>query len=69
MDYIKKFLPDESGAAEAAISAAMIAIASGLSVIWNDGFYGIWDSLINNPSALILVVFTMVFVWWVIFKA
>jgi hypothetical protein len=70
MDYIKKFfLQDESGTAEAVSSAVLMAIASGLSGIWNGGFYGIWDSLFNNPSALILVVFTLVFVWWVIFKA
>ena len=69
MDYIKKLLRDESGSAEAASSGIMIAFASGLSSIWNGGFYGIWNSLIDNPSTLILVVFTLVFVWWVIFKA
>ena len=69
MDYIKNFLRDESGAAEAASSAIMIAIASGLSGIWSGGFYGIWNSLINNPSVLILIVFTLVFLLWVVFKA
>jgi Flp pilus assembly pilin Flp len=69
MDYIKKFLRDESGAAEAVSSAVMIAMASGLSGIWNGGLSGIWNSLINNPSASILVVFTLVFFLWVIFKA
>jgi hypothetical protein len=47
----------------------MIAIASGLSGIWNGGFYGIWNSLINNPSALILGVFALIFVLWLVFKA
>ena len=69
MGYIKKFLRDESGSAEAASSAIMMAIASGLSGIWSGGFYGIWNSLINNPSVLILVVLTLVFLLWVVFKA
>ena len=59
MDYIKKFLIDESGTAEAASSAVMIALASGLSGIWNGGLAGIWNSAINNPSIFILVVFTL----------
>jgi hypothetical protein len=69
MDYIKKVLRDESGSAEAASSAVMIAMASGLSAIWNGGVSGIWDSLINNPLALIFVVFGVLFVGWIIFKA
>jgi Flp pilus assembly pilin Flp len=69
MDYFKKFLRDESGQAEAASSAVMIAMASGLSGIWNGGLSGIWNSLINNPSALILVVCTFAFVLWMVFKA
>jgi Flp pilus assembly pilin Flp len=69
MDYFKRFLRDESGAAEAASSAVMIAVASGLSAIWNGGVSGIWNSLINNPQILILVVFTLVFFLWVVFKA
>ena len=69
MDYIKKFLRDESGTAEAASSAVMIAMASGVSGIWNGGLSGIWNSVINNPSALILAVFTLVFLLWVVFKA
>ena len=69
MDYIKKFLIDESGTAEAASSPVMIALASGLSGIWNGGLAGIWNSAINNPSIFILVVFTLVFVLWIVFKA
>ena len=45
MDYIKNFLRDESGSAEAASSAIMIAIASGLSGIWSGGFYGIYGTV------------------------
>ena len=68
MDHIEKFLRDESGSAEAASSAVLIAMASGISGIWNGGLPGIWNSLINNPSALILVVFILLFVWWIIFR-
>ncbi len=69
MDYFKKVFRDESGSAEAASSAIMIAMASGLSGIWNGGLSGIWDSLINNPSVMIIVGVGLVFGWWVIFKA
>ncbi len=69
MDNVEKFLRDESGTVEAVASAAMIAIASVLSAMWNGGLYGLWTSLINNASAFILVVFILVFVLWVIFKA
>jgi hypothetical protein len=69
MGSVKKFLRNETGTAEAASSAVMIGMASGLSGIWNGGVSGIWNSLINNPSASILVVFTLVFLLWVIFKA
>ncbi len=69
MDYFKKLLRNESGTAEAASSALMIAIMSGLSGIWNGGLSGIWDGLTNNPLAMILVVFGLVFGWWIIFKA
>ena len=69
MDYIKKVLGDESGQAEAASSALMIAVASGLSGIWNGGLTGIWNSLINNPSASILVVLVLGFLLWIVFKA
>jgi hypothetical protein len=69
MDCIKKFLRDESASAEAASSAIMIALASGISGIWNSGLPGIWNSLINNPLALILVVFGLLLGWWIIFKA
>lgn len=69
MDYIKKFFGDESGSAEAASSAVLIAMASGISGIWNAGLPGIWNSLINNPLVLILVVFILLFGWWIIFKA
>ena len=68
MDCIEKFLRDESGQVVAEY-AALTAIASGLSGIWNSGFYGIWNSLIDNPLASVLVVFTLVFGWWIIFKA
>jgi hypothetical protein len=47
----------------------MIAMSSGLSALWNGGFYGIWNSLINNPLALFIVIGTLVFGAWVIFKA
>ncbi len=63
MDYINKFLQDESGSAEAASSAIMIGMASGLSGIWNGGLSGIWDSLTNNHSGMILVACGLVFVW------
>ena len=69
MDYIKKFWRDESGSSEAASSAVMIAIASGISGIWNGGLPGIWNSLINNPSVLILLVFGLLLGWWINFKA
>jgi hypothetical protein len=69
MDYFKKILRDESGSAEAASSAVMIGMASGLSAIWNGGISGIWNSLINNPWVLIVVVFGMLFGGWMIFKA
>jgi len=69
MDSIKKFWRDESGSAEAASSAILIAIASGISGIWNAGLPGIWNSLINNPSVLILVVLGLLLGWWIIFKA
>ena len=69
MDYIKKFLREESGSAEAASSAILIAIASGISGIWSGGLPGIWNSLINNPSALIVVIFGLLIGWWIIFKA
>ena len=69
MDYIKKFLREESGSAEAASSAILIAIASGISGIWNAGLPGIWNSLINNPSAFIVVIFGLFIGWWIIFKA
>jgi hypothetical protein len=69
MDHTRKFLRDESGTAEAASSAVMIGMSSGLSALWNGGFYGIWNSLINNPLALFIVIGTLVFGAWVIFKA
>jgi hypothetical protein len=69
MDGIKKFLREEPGTAEAASSAGMIGMASGLSGIWNGGLPGIWNSLTNNPLALILVVVTLVLILWVVFKA
>jgi hypothetical protein len=66
MDYLQKFLRGESGTAEAASSAAMIgALSSWLSGI---GPAGIWNSLINNPLAIIFVVFVLVFVGWILFK-
>ena len=61
MDYIKKILREESGSAEAASSAVMIGMASGIS--------GIWNSVISNPSTLILVVLGVVIVFWVVLKA
>ena len=69
MDNIKKFWRDESGSAEAASSALMTAMASGLSLIYSGGLSGIWESLINNPSALILVFITVFLIGWVVFKA
>ena len=69
MDHIKEFLRGESGTAEAASSGVMIAFASGLSSIWNGGISGIWDIFANNPVALVLVVFTLVFFLWIVFKA
>ncbi len=66
MDYINKFLQDESGSAEAASSAIMIGMVSG---IWNGGLSGIWDSLTNNHPVMILVVFTLAFIFWIMFKA
>jgi hypothetical protein len=69
MDSIKKVLRDESGSAEAASSAVMIGMASALSAILNGGISGIWNSLISNPLALILVVFGVLFGGWIIFKA
>ncbi len=69
MDHIKKFLKNESGTAEAASSALMIAMSSGLCGIWNGGISGIWSSLINNPPALILVLGTLAFVLWIVLKA
>jgi len=61
MDYIKKFLLDESGSAEAASSAVMIGMASGIS--------GILNSIIYNPSTLILVGLVLVIVFWIVLKA
>lgn len=61
MDSIKKFLRDESGIYGGALFAIMMGMASGIS--------GIWNSLINNPLALILVVLTLVIVFWIIIKA
>lgn len=69
MDYINKFLQDDSGSAEAASSAIMIGMGSGLSGIWNGGLSGIWDSLTNNHPVMILVVFTLAFIFWIMFKA
>jgi hypothetical protein len=69
MDGIKKFLREEPGTAEAASSAVMIGMASGLSGIWNGGFPGIWNSLTNNPLALVLVVATLGFMLWLVLKA
>jgi len=66
MNYIKKFWRDESGTAEAASSAVMIGMASGLM---SGGISGIWDSLINNPTALIFVLVTVVLIGWAVFKA
>jgi len=62
MDAIKKFLRGDSGTAEAVSSVAMIGILS-------SGLPGIWNSVINNPSAIILVVFVLIFVWWIVLKA
>ena len=67
MDYIKKFLRDESGVV--GLEYAVLAIASGLSRIWDGGFYGIWNSLIDNPPAFIFVLFTLAFLLWVMLKA
>jgi hypothetical protein len=61
MDYIKKFLLNESGSAEAASSAVMIGMASGIS--------GILNSIIYNPSTLILVGLALVIVFWIVLKA
>ena len=66
MNYIKKFLGDESGTAEAASSAVMIGMTSGLL---SGGISGIWDSLIDNPAVLILVLVTVVLIGWAVFKA
>ena len=68
MDYINKFFKDDSGSAEAASSAIMIGMGSGLSGIWNGGLSGIWDSLTNNHPVMILVVFTLAFIFWIMFK-
>jgi hypothetical protein len=69
MDYFKKFLREDSGTAEAASSALMIAMSSALSGIWNGGVSGVWDGLINNPSIAIIGGCTLVFILWVMFKA
>jgi hypothetical protein len=66
MDCIKKFLRDESGTAEAASSGVMIgALSSGT---YGSGLPGIWDSLINNPLAIILVGLGLVFMLWVVLR-
>ncbi len=61
MDYRTKFLRDESGAAEAAPVALMIAMSSGLS--------GMWYGLINNHNADLLVAFIVIFLLWIVLKA
>ncbi len=67
MDYLKKFLRDESGTAEAASAGVMIgALSSGA---FAGGLPGIWDSLVNNPLAIILIGFVLVFMFWIVFKA
>ncbi len=69
MDYIKNLLRDESGIGEAASSAVMVGMLSGLSGIWSGGLSGIWNNIINNHLAMILVGFVLIFVFWIVFKA
>ncbi len=69
MDAIRKFWRDESGAAEAVSSAIMMGLLSGLTGVLSSGLSGIWYAVTNDNSALILVLFSLVFVSWIIFKA
>jgi Flp pilus assembly pilin Flp len=67
IDCLKKFLRDESGTAEVASSVAMIGKLS--SFLCGISLSGIMNDLIDNHLLMILVVFVLVFVYWIIFKA